>query len=148
MAGIMEALSVFAMSTVKFAVSPMMAYGFGFGFLETLLITASGGCTGVLIFYRSSSWFMGRARQRRQRNVALGKAPRRAFTRTNRIIVRVKRRQGLGGLALLTPVLISIPIGSVIAAKYFHQDRRTLPTLLGSVLLWSLLLSSLVTYFQ
>jgi hypothetical protein len=148
MAEPMEALSVFAMSTVKFAISPMMAYGFGFGFLETFLITSSGGCLGVLFFYRSSDWLMRRSRSRRDKAVARGRAPARNFTRANRIIVKVKRRQGMRGLALLTPVIISIPIGTVIAAKYFHDDRRTLPMLMISVLMWAMVLSSVVRYFQ
>jgi hypothetical protein len=42
-------------------------------------------------------------------------------------------------------VLISIPIGSIIAAKYFRHDRRTLPVLLSSVLIWSVVLSSFWT---
>ncbi len=141
-----EALSVFAMSTVKFAVSPVMAYGLGFGFLDTLLITSSGGCLGVFVFYRSSGWFMRRSRARRDRALARGEPAKRNFNRTNRMIVRVKRGQGMLGLVLLTPAVISIPIGTVIAAKYFGNDRRTLPLLFFSVVVWSLALSALFRF--
>ena len=71
---------------------------------------------------------------------------RRVFTRTNRFIVRVKRGHGMHGLAMITPPLISIPIGSILAAKYFHHDRRTLPTLLSSVVIWSVVLTAAWTW--
>lgn len=145
---VLEVLSVFAMSMVKFAFAQLMATGLGFGFLPTWLISSLGGCTGVLVFFYGSGWFMERAAQRKQRRAAAGKAPKRAFTRANRTIVRVKGSQGLSGLAFLTPVIISIPIGSVLAAKYFRHDRRTLPVLLAAVVTWGLLLSAFWHYFQ
>ncbi len=135
-----EVLSILFTSMVKFAFSPLMSYQLGYGYMQTLGITAVGGCTGVLIFYGSSGWMMERARKRRVLRELAGAARKRSFTRTNRMIVRVKRR-GLGGLAVLTPVVISIPIGTIIAAKYFRDDRRTLPLLLGSVIMWAVIMS-------
>lgn len=145
---VLEVLSVFAMSMVKFAFAQLMATGLGFGFLPTWLISSLGGCTGVMIFYFGSGWFMERALRRKRRRAAEGKAPKRSFTRTNRTIVRVKSRQGLSGLAFFTPVIISIPIGSVLAAKYFRHDKRTLPVLLSSVVMWGLVLTGFWQFFR
>lgn len=150
MSDILELLSVVAASMVKFAVAPFIAYGMDRTFAETLIATSIGGCIGVVLFYRLSGWFMKRARIKRlHREIAIQhgmlKERPRIFTRTNRFIVRVKHGWGLKGLAALTPVLISIPIGSIIAAKYFRHDRRTLPVLLSSVLIWSVVLSSFWT---
>ncbi len=138
---LLEGLSVLALSMVKFAVSAIWAYNRGFSYWETVFITGAGGCIGVLVFYRTSGWLMEQARQRKMRKLAKGGKPSRSFTRTNRIIVRVKRGQGMRGLAFLTPVLISIPIGAILAAKYFREDRRTLPTLISAVLVWAVVLS-------
>jgi hypothetical protein len=150
MSDILELLGVAATSMVKFAVAPFVAYGMDRSFAETIIATSIGGCLGVLLFYRLSGWFMKRARIRRlHREIAiqhgiLTERPK-VFTRTNRFIIRLKHGWGLKGLAVLTPVLISIPIGSIIAAKYFRHDRRTLPVLLSSVLIWSVVLSSFWT---
>lgn len=133
-----QALFVFALATVKFAYSHMTAAGFGFGFVSTWVISTAGGCAGVLLFYYGSGWFMERARLRKLRRQAEGRAAKRSFTRTNRAIVRVRRSQGLWGLVFITPTLISIPIGAVLAAKYFRHDKRTLPMLLLSVATWGL----------
>ena len=59
------------------------------------------------------------------------------------MIVRVKRNQGLNGLAAITPVLISIPLGTILAARYFRHDKRALPVLFSSVLIWDVILSSI-----
>jgi hypothetical protein len=57
----------------------------------------------------------------------------------------LKHGWGLRGLAALTPILLSIPLGTILAAKYFRHDRRTVPLLLSSVLIWSVVLSSFWT---
>lgn len=145
---LLKALSVFALSMLKYPFSQVTATGLGFGFLSTFLITTLGGCTGVIVFYRASGWLMDRARDRKLKRLAAGHAPKRSFTRTNRTIVRVKRSQGLSGLAFLTPILISVPIGSVLAAKYFRNDRRTLPILLVSVVAWGIVLTSFWQFFK
>lgn len=145
---VLHVLTVFALGMVKFAFSQMTATGLGFGFLPTWLITTSGGCTGVLLFYYASGWFMQRAQRSRARRHAKGRSSRRVFTRTNRTIIRVKRAQGLSGLAFLTPVLISIPIGAVLAAKYFRHDRRTVPIMLSAVAIWGLVFTTFWQFFR
>ncbi|MCB0792112.1 MAG: hypothetical protein H6595_01130 [Flavobacteriales bacterium] len=145
----LEILSILATSMVKFAMSPFLSYKMGYSFGETLLFTSIGGTVGVLFFYRISGWLMRRARVARlHRTIAEShgvRKRRKAFTRTNRFIVRVKRGHGLEGLAAITPILISIPLGAVLAAKYFDHDRRTIPTMISAVLIWSVVLSSLWT---
>ncbi|MGV9012470.1 MAG: hypothetical protein ACOH13_07745 [Flavobacteriales bacterium] len=122
-----------------------MSYRLGNTYLETVLLTATGGCLGTLVFYFGGSrvleWLRLRHVSKRAQAIALGKAPKRVFTRTNRLIVRIKRGYGVKGLALLSPPILSIPITSILAAKYFRHDRRTLPLLLSSVVVWSFVLS-------
>jgi hypothetical protein len=150
MSDLLELLSVCAASMVKFAVAPFLSYGLDRSFVETLITTSVGGCIGVVVFYRLSGWFMKRARLKRlHREIAIQHGVvverQKVFTRTNRFIVRIKHGWGLKGLAALTPIVLSIPIGSIIAAKYFRHDRRTIPVMLSSVLIWSVVLSSFWT---
>jgi len=46
------------------------------------------------------------------------------------------------------PPILSIPITAVIAAKYFHHDRRTLPVLLAAVSGWSVVLSTVWSFMR
>ncbi|MCB0763425.1 MAG: hypothetical protein R2815_13335 [Flavobacteriales bacterium] len=142
---LLDIIPVVLTSMVKFLFSGLVSYRLGNSFLETVLLTSAGGCAGTLIFYFTSArvleWFRLRHLRRMAERKAQGLPAKRIFTRTNRLIVRVKRGYGLQGLAVIGPAILSIPIGSVIAAKYFRHDRRTLPALLSSVLIWSVVLS-------
>src|SRR5690242_14014538 len=131
MSGPLEIVSVVAVGMVKFFFSPGMSFGFGYGLIETFFFTALGGCLGVLFFYRISGWLMKRARLKRlhyeiaiKHGVAQPKQ-RKVFTRRNRWIIRIKHGSGLKGLAVLTPLVLTIPVGSIIAARFFRHDRRT-----------------------
>ncbi len=140
---------VFAWGMVKMLVAAGFGVGFGFSFLETFVWTAAGGCAGVLLFYRLSERLSERWRLRwlRRRTLALrrGVAARRIFTRRNRWIIRVKRASGYLGVAALTPLVLTIPVGSILAARFFHHDRRALPALLVSVLAQALGVSAALT---
>lgn len=146
---LLEILSVLLTSAIKFLPAPFLAvnvYGFKFG--QAVLMTTAGGVLGILFFFFASGELMERARVRRMRRMAEGKEPRkRFFTRRNKLMVRIKQGSGIVGLAIITPAIISIPIGCVLAAKYFRKEAFTLPALLLSLFLWSLLLSGIASLF-
>ena len=136
-------VTVLVMSVLKFFISAPISYGFGHTYMQTLLLTATGGCAGTFGFFamgkRLMEWFRLRYVRKRAERIAKGIPLKRIFTRTNRWIVRVKRTYGLIGIMVMPPIL-SIPITAVLAAKYFKHDRRTLPLLLSAVLVWSVIL--------
>lgn len=138
-------ITVIGTSIVKFLFAALVSYGFDHTYWQTILLLAIGGSIGTVGFYllgkQVIEWFRMRYARRRAERLAKGLAPRRIFTRTNRLIVRMKRTYGLIGLAVMPPIL-SIPVTSIIAAKYFRHDRRTLPYLLTAVLAWSVVLST------
>lgn len=139
------AVTVLVTSVVKFLFSGLVSYGLEHSFIETLLLTAAGASAGTFAFFLLGGRVLERFRlryvRRRADRIARGLAPKRIFTRTNRMIVRVKHSYGLFGIAILPPFL-SIPITAVLAAKYFRHDRRALPVLLSAVLAWSVVLST------
>lgn len=151
MENILGIATVLAMSVLKFMFSGLVSYGFGHSYWFTVLLTGLGACVGTVFFYitgaRVLEWFRLRFVQRQAERKARGLKPKKVFTRTNRFIVRIKRSYGLPGLAVLPPIL-SIPITSVLAAKYFRHDRRTLPVLLSAVLVWSVVLSTAWGFFR
>ncbi len=142
---VVSVATVLVMSVLKFFISGLVSYGFDHTFMETLLLTAAGASVGTFAFFRLGKrvieWFRLRYVRRRAERLARGLAPKRIFTRTNRMIVRVKRSYGLLGIALLPPIL-SVPITAVIAAKYFRHDPRALPVLMSAVIAWSVVLST------
>jgi hypothetical protein len=142
----LEALTVMFFGVLKFFFSPIVSYKLNNSYWETVLLTGSGAIIGTLVFYLGGARFLEWIRLRRvkakARALAKGERPKRAFTRTNRMIVRLKRGFGVAGVAFALPPVVSIPIAALIAAKYFRHDRRTLPLLLISVVAWTLILSA------
>lgn len=142
----LHAITVMTAAVLKFFFSAFVSYQFGNSFWQTVLLIGAGGCIGAFLFYSGSAgvleWFRQRRIRSRARAIAKGEPPKRIFTRTNRAIVRLKRGYGLQGLVFLSPPILSIPIAALLAAKYFRHDRRTLPFLLLSVVIWSFVLSA------
>lgn len=145
-----ELLSVFFISTVKFMSAPGASMVSGFSFFQTILITSIGGITGISFFY-----FLGRRViekmeriNRRSRGSSFPEGKRKIFTKQNRRIVKFKWSFGLIGLVIVTPAILSIPIGCVIAAKFYRYNRLTYPMLLLSTVIWSVGLTVVVYYIK
>lgn len=147
-----SAFSVVLTSAVKLFFAAPLSYGLGHSLVQTILLLAGGGVVGMLVFYGSANWLLGISRQRylrkRKERVALGKAPKPVFTRTNRTLIRVKSGYGFWGIAALGPPVISIPVSALLAAKYFRNDARTLPTLLLATIIWSVVLSCVWSFLR
>lgn len=149
MSEFLKILPILLLSSVKFLPCPSLAILAGFSVFESILITTSGGLSGAIVFFRSAEYLMERARRRRLLLVMSGKRkPARTFTRYNRVLVNIKRRFGVGGIALLTPIALSIPVGSLVMAKFFKHKSMALPSILISVLFWSVLLSIVTRQFN
>lgn len=142
----LQLVGLFLLSSTKFLFAPSTVTAAGYSYFETLLITILGGWFGILVFY-----YFGRIlielimRKYFSKKDKKQKSP---FTFTNKLIVKTKIRYGIIGLALITPVTISIPVGAILAARYFSREKLTVPLLLFSIVLWSLILTTISVYFK
>jgi hypothetical protein len=145
---ILQILLIVILSATKFLTAPITSLNIGFGYLETLLITTLGGLFGVLFFYYVSAAIMLLLSKISDRfSSGKPKKKKKSFTWKNKMIVRVKRDYGLIGLAALTPTILSIPVGTFLAARYFTDRRKVLTYLCASVVVWSVIVSSVVIIF-
>lgn len=62
------------------------------------------------------------------------------FTSGNRFLVRLKQRFGLGGIAVLTPIILSIPVGVLLALTVTHDKKKIIISMLVSMFFWATLL--------
>ena len=152
---------------------PFVSYSeqYTFTFLETNVYAITGGMLGVVVFMYFSEWLIAigdRIRNAIHRRsirknqvfskpsadvdtpleiqydyISSGVKPRRIFTSRNRRIVRLWNRYGLIGLAALTPIVLSIPLGTFFITRLEHSKRRILLYLFISIVCWSLILTSL-----
>ncbi len=126
----LKCASVFLLSTVKFLGGPLAGASMKLPFWATMGLTVAGMMTSVFIFSGIGRlWIQHRQKQRRLRREPI-------FSRRSRNIIRVFSKFGMGGIAFLTPVLLS-PIGGTVIATMLGVPRtRILWHMLWSAVLW------------
>ena len=121
---------------------PLAIIQFNFSFAETLLWTNVGGILGIYFFAFLSekimSWWKRVFRKIRIR-ARNPKKSKRIFTKKNRRIIRIKQRYGLPGIAMITPFLLSIPLGVFLVVRYYHSRKIKFTYLIASNLVWSVI---------
>ncbi|MBI2968317.1 MAG: hypothetical protein HYY40_10980 [Bacteroidetes bacterium] len=135
-------------SAVKFLFAPGSLRLSGFNYWETILISTAGGWMGVFLFYYLGGWALDFCGTAWRKLFNKKNKPQKIFTRRNRFIVKVKKRFGVKGIAFISPVTISIPVGCLVAERYYRHEKGTVRYFLVSVLFWSLVLSTLVHIFR
>ena len=132
---------------IKFLFSAAPAFAITKSSVLVSAIITPGGLLGVAVFYFSAGALMRRAAKKREEKrellLAEGKEikQKKAFTRINKFMVKMKMNPwGLYLIAFVSPVIISIPIGSVIAAKFYGESKKTPFVLAAGVLFWGIVL--------
>lgn len=125
-------------AVLKFVVTPSLMIARGLDWWQTVAVTSAGAGIGVAIFFRFGKWLFAAWAHVTERK---GKV-RRVFTPGRRRIVRMRRRFGVWGL-LAVSGLISVPISSLLAAKYYQSDARMPWMLILAFVLWAVLLTTL-----
>lgn len=142
-------LGFFGLSMIKFLFAPFGGPHAGLNFLETYLSCIAGAIFCAFIFYFSAEFFMIRAHKKRQEQIAAAKASgvelkrKKAFTRANKLIVWIKRRFGIVGVSMFAPLFLSVPIGTIISAKFYGKDKRTFVLILFGIVMNGAITTSL-----
>jgi hypothetical protein len=144
-------------ASVKFLFAPFEAERYKFSFGEAFAITTIGGLIGIFAFYyagtKITTWWrhivaLIKSVYMRRPVAVIERKPRKVFTRSRRFVIRVKMRFGLFGIAFVTPCIISIPIGTMIAGNFYRKKKGVMLYFIGSLLFWSLVLNGLAQYLQ
>ncbi|MBK8363413.1 MAG: hypothetical protein IPL24_06905 [Bacteroidetes bacterium] len=70
------------------------------------------------------------------------------FTSRTRKIVRIWRKYGLVGLAALTPVIFSIPLGTFFMSRLEKNKKKIIFYMFVSITSWSLLITTIFQLTQ
>jgi len=134
-------LVVIFLSGIKFMIAiPLSVIKYDFDFIQTFLFSVAGGAISVCVFsYLNDKIY--KLIQKRRQNKIKKRSVKKAFA------IITARKYGLIGIAFLTPIFLSIPIGTYLALYFFPEKRKTIPILITSVVGWSLVLSFVLTIF-
>jgi hypothetical protein len=144
-------IQILVLSGIKFIFAPPVAIEMGFNYFQTILITTIGGIIGVAFFFFVSRFIISLfckyypliIQYLNPGKIIKGRTIKKKFTKRNRRIVNLMDKYGLFGIIALTPVILSIPIGTLIAARFFSKPKyHTFLYLALSVLFWSFIMST------
>jgi membrane protein DedA with SNARE-associated domain len=118
-------------STGKFMFAPILGIASGLTFLETFICCMIGAFISSSVFYFGSNYFMQKSLERsiKKRKILIEKGKKvrlkKRFTKTNRRIIKIKQSIGIYGACYLFPFFLSIPLGSIITAKFYKHQKKT-----------------------
>jgi len=159
-------ITVFISSAVKLGIVgvPAAVFAFKFSFLETLIVCSSGGVFGVFVFtYLIDGILKGinivfnkylRGRVTRRITIFLDKRfpgrnkKKKVFSGKSRFIIRAKKNFGLIGIAVISPVLLSIPLGVFLAVRFFRDKKKIIFWMSASVVFWTTVLYTVFHFFH
>lgn len=120
-----------------FAVIPLLAGSQRAWYLDMLIVT-TGGLLGVFIFTYLGAFISSRLSKYHFFRFKYPKLKR---------FVRIKNSYGLIGIAILSPVLFSIPVGCIISTAFEHDKLKIIRYQAVSVVVWSIVLFGLKGIF-
>jgi len=130
---------------------PIAIMQFKFSFVETILWTNLGGILGIYFFAFLSDkliiWWNHTFRKRRIQSHTR-KKEKKVFTKKNRRIIRIKQHYGLIGIAVSTPFLLSIPVGTFLVVRYYRASKVKFVWLIASNILWSVIYTLFYTFWD
>lgn len=129
-------IGFFGFSMIKFLFTPFGGPKAGLSFIETYIVCVAGALLSAAIFFFSSEFFLIRAHKKRKELIlksletGVPLKQKKKFTKTNKLIVRIKHKLGIIGVAFYAPLFLSIPIGTIITAKFYGKEKRTFPLII------------------
>jgi hypothetical protein len=108
-------------------------------FVETLIYTNTGGILGVILFMNFSEFLIRMWRKIQPKSLDIQRDKKKVFTGSNRRLVRIKIRYGLLGIVILNPVILSIPVSSFLAVKYYGTKSKVYLSLIAGQIIWSVI---------
>lgn len=115
---------------------PMAVTVFDFNYLQCILTSCAGAFFSTVIFTYLSDGIIKWWNKLKDKWITK-KDPKKHFTKSNRRIIKIKNRFGLIGIAVLTPVLLSIPLGAFLAERFFKDKKKVIIYITISCVFWS-----------
>ena len=135
----------FLLGTVKFLFAASVVSTTSLSPFEIAISTGLGAIFSFNIFYWSSGYFMRVAKEKQIRALHNGTFQKKnAFTKINKLMVKAKKsKSGFWLICIFAPLLLSIPVGSIIVAKFYRQQPLTYPVVMISLSILAFLLAFL-----
>jgi hypothetical protein len=146
--------TVFFTAMVKFMFSPALGPALKLSYIETYIANMAGALISMTIFYFAAEFFLKRSHDKKVKKykeaLVTGEVlpAKKVFTKRNKFIIRIKNKIGIIPFAFWAPFFLSIPIGSIITAKFFGKQRMTFPLMIVGIALNNTITVSFVYFLK
>ncbi|MDP3643276.1 MAG: hypothetical protein Q8S54_08830 [Bacteroidota bacterium] len=164
MIAVFKIIQVFLLATVKYVFTFPFALLIGLNFEQTLISVTLGGIAGLFFFYHFSGFAIRqfhhvktflrkyapisfRLKYRQLVIWRISITGERVFSKRNRFIARFRAKFGLPGIIILSPVILSIPIGAFLLNKYYSKHKFAMSYMVLSILSWTAVFVAVVLIF-
>jgi len=129
----------FLMGTVKFMFAATSMMAFSVSYWEVVFATFLGAFVSFNFFFFFSGLLMERAKEKKLIKIKDGTLkPKKQFSKMNKFIVKMKLSSfGYFVLVIVGPMVLSIPIGSIIIAKFYRRIKFTYWLEIVSLFVWA-----------
>lgn len=134
------ALLSFLWSTVKYLIGVGVAVAGFHNPLYGWIFTSAGAFLGVVLFTYSEFWLEGYIKK-------ISK-PKKRFTKTKRRLVWLRLHGGLPMIALLTPLILSIPVGTLLCTTFIQEKHKIILWQSISIVFWSTSIFGSLAFFD
>ncbi|GAA4468280.1 hypothetical protein GCM10023189_53310 [Nibrella saemangeumensis] len=131
-------ITVILASALKFIGGPLTGIAMGLSWIQTAVCTVAGMMLAVVAVAFAGEML-------RQLSQRISKKPPRRFNRRTRMAVKIWKRSGMLGIALLTPLILTPIGGTVLAVSYRVHRGQIFLYMLISAVFWSVVFT-LATY--
>lgn len=129
-----QLLSLFLLSGVKFLFAPFLGLGYQIPPWLTAIICYTGGLMGTIFFSLLGQKLMALIKYFKPTKKA------KLFTPKNRRYIKLWQKFGLPGLAILSPVTISLPVGILLMTRFGTPPQKIFSVMALSLLAWAIIL--------
>ena len=135
----------FLISTVKFLFAASILSTTSLTPFEIAISTGIGALFSFNLFYWSSGFLMRVSYDMKVRAIHNGTYKKKPiFTKINKLMVKTKKsKKGFWLLCVLAPLFLSVPIGSIILAKFYRENKLTYPIAMLSLSIMAFILAYL-----
>ncbi len=120
-------ISVIAISMLKFAGGPLTGLALKLTWIEAAVCSVIGMMLTITLVTFSGEFL---------RRIFQKSKPKR-FTKMTRFGVKIRQKFGLTGIALLTPILFTPPIGAALSVAFRYDKRAIILQMLISAVAWA-----------
>jgi hypothetical protein len=136
---IFKVLGTVGLSIIKYLIGVTFALKW-LNPIEGFLSTTIGSSIAVLIYVYGGTELTRFFRDRKIRRQGDKYKKPLVFTKKNRFLVKIRKNGGLPLVAFLSPVVISLTVGCLLAITFIHNRPKIVTYMIISIFIWGIMI--------